>query len=139
MTVQSPQKPWKKGRHPEYVSFSLVVNICQDEHGNVWSDHTFASSADEAIAGTMQQGAIPQIAHALLTEAVRREAFQTILVVLSHDPDLLTRWKQAKPEDRTKLQRGLEETVAKVVSLTTHKMASGSVTGVLDMLAEQHG
>jgi len=135
--MQSPQKPWKHGKHPEYTHLRVVLNLCQDEFGNVWSDHTFASSKDEALAAELSNGGHPQIAHALLSEALRREVFLLALVKMSSDPEFLRRWKDADEASRASIQEELEKALVEVVTKTAEKGASGVVAGVLTMLADQ--
>ena len=133
----SPPKPWVTGNQPKYTAMSLVVNLCQDREGNLWSDHTFASPADAAVAGTLPQGGIPQIAHGLLTEAVRREAFQVALIQMTKDPTFLSRWASAGGEERAELAQHLEQAVAHVIKQVLTKMVPGATAWVLTMLADQ--
>ena len=135
--MQSPPKPWTPGVHPTYTSLQLVLNICQDEFGNVWSDHTYASSNDEALAASLKQGGAPEIAHALMVEALRREVFLLALVKMSQDSDFLQRWKDAEDEERLALQKDIEHGLVDVVTRTAQKGASSLASGVLTMLTEQ--
>jgi hypothetical protein len=126
---QSPDKPWTPGKHPTYTAFRLQVNVCQDGDGNVWSDHDFASLADEQVAQGLPQGSIPQVAHALLTEAVRREAFLCALLELGNSPDLL--------EDTEKAQPDIERYTTHVITKALEKMVPGAVAEVLAMMKAQ--
>ena len=114
--MRSPEKPWVKGVHPEYTALQLVVNVCQDQHGNVWSDHGFLSPADEVLARGLPQGGAPQLAHVFLTEAVRREAFMCALLELTKDPDFLSR-RAAGQHDRveTDLQFFVTHTITRAL------------------------
>lgn len=134
---QSPPKPWAPGKQPTYTSFRLVVNVCQDTFGNVWSDHEFATPEDEQVARGLRQGGVLQIAHALLTEAVRREVFTSILMKLSQDPTLLSRWPNMTEEERRQVEDELSAAALHVVTKTTTKMLPGAVPGVLTMLLKQ--
>lgn len=134
---QPPKTPWSLGRRPEYTALRLQVNVCQDSEGYVWSEHDFMEPRDGAIAQSLPQGGIPQIAHALLTEAVRREAFQVVLIQMTQDLDLLARWQAAGEEDRQEEQRILERACLSVIERTAAKMVPGAVAGVLDMLSRQ--
>lgn len=134
---QSPPKPWAQGVHPTYSAFRLIVNVCQDEFGNVWSDHEFATPEDEETAQGLRQGGVLQIAHALLTEAVRREVFTTILVKLSQNPTLLSTWPKLSAKEQRQVEDELSAAALHVVTQTTTKMLHKSVPGVLAMLLEQ--
>lgn len=134
--MPSPVKPWTPGKQPSYTAFRLVVNICQDGDGNVWSDHEFLTPEDEATAAELFQGGVPQVAHSLLTEAVRREVYTSALVLLSRTPEYLAQWHQSSPEDRKALEGGLEAATEQVISRTVRKMLPGAVSGILAMLVE---
>lgn len=135
--MRSPKKPWKHGKQPGYIALRLTVNICQDEFGNVWSDHTFATPEDEALAADLKHKGPPEIAHALMSEALRREAFMLTLLKVSADPQFLQQWGQASKEDRALLQKKLEKGMVDVVHKTAEKNAAGVVEGVLTMLTSQ--
>jgi hypothetical protein len=137
--MPSPIKPWIPGKQPTYTSFRLVVNICQDGDGNVWSDHEFLTPEDEEVASGLFQGGVPQVAHSLLTEAVRREVFTSALVLLSRTPQYLAQWQQATSEGRKTLEGVLEAAAEKVLIKTVKKMIPGAVAGVLTMLSQQGG
>lgn len=123
---QSPRKPWVVGRTPTYTSFRLQVNVCQDGDGNVWSDHGFMEPVDEMISQTLRHGGVQQIAHSLLTEAVRREAFLTTLILISQGKGGVL------PSEEQ-----VTEAVEKVLTATIKKMAPGAAAGVLEMMREQ--
>lgn len=136
-TVNSPPKPWSTGKQETYTAFRLVVNICQDEYGNVWSDHECLSSDDELVMHQLPQGGVPQVAHALLTEATRREVFTSALVLMSRDPQFLAQWVAADSTGRRVLEQELEEAAKTVLARTVEKMLPGAVAGILTMLASQ--
>ena len=133
---RSPDKPWKRGKHPTYTALRLTVNICQDEHGNVWSDHDFETPEDEKLAGELPQGGAPQVAHALLTEAVRREAFLCALIELTKTPGLLTLWREAGDAERARIEQELEHAAKHVITSTLTKMVPGAVAEILSMMAD---
>lgn len=135
---QSPAKPWLPGKQHSYTSFRVVLNICQDGQGRVWSDHEFLSPEDEAVVLELPQGGVPQIAHALLTEAVRREVFTGVLIRLSQDAKYLTAWLSGDAEKRQAIEGALRDTALHVLTKTCEKMLPGAVSGVLDMLVRQY-
>lgn len=136
---RSPPKPWKPGVQPTYTAFSLTVNVCQDEFKNVWSDHDFSTDSDADIASGLQHGGIPQVAHALLTEAVRREVFTSAMVLLSRDPTFVARWAGADDAGKQALEKDLGRATQHVITQTLIKMLPGAVAGVLSMLEDQGG
>ncbi len=136
---QSPAKPWQHGKQPTYTALQLTVNLCQDEFGNVWSDHDFATPSDQEVADGLPQGGVPQVAHALLTEAVRREVFTSALVLMSHDPALFALGLAPDGDRRKLLTIDLEKAVQHVLASTVNKMLPGAVAGVLAMLEAQQG
>lgn len=133
--MRSPDKPWVKGAHPTYTAFDLRVSICVDEHGNVWSEHDFDTPADGGISIELPQGGAPQVAHALLTEAVRREVFMCALIEQMKEPGFVARWKEASDEDRIPIERVLAEATHQVVARTLPKMVPGAVAEVLTMMS----
>jgi len=135
--TQSPPKPWVKGKQPTYTAFQLVVNICQDGDGNVWCDHDFASQADGELALGLQSGGAPQVAHALLTEAVRREVFLCALIELGKDPEYLAQWMAADEGNKQLIQSKLGYAARTTITKTLEKMVPGAVAEVLAMMADQ--
>jgi hypothetical protein len=131
--TQAPPRPWEPGTHPDYTAFRVVINICQDPQGNVWSDHQFLTLEDETTAGELSHQGNLQVAHALLTEAVCREVFTSTLVILSQDPTLLHQWSEGR--------QGLEEMVTRsaqhVLKQTMEKMIPPLVPTILAMLSAQ--
>lgn len=99
--TDAPKRPWERGRHEEYACASLEVKIVEDTLGWVFSEHQFLSGKDEAVAGSMRNGGLKQIAYALMTEALRREAYLCLLVEMSKHPDML-KWYEEGGEDYRK-------------------------------------
>lgn len=135
--MKSPKKPWKPGVQPEYTHLRVVLNICQDKFGNVWSDHTFLSPEDERLAGGMPSSGHNQVAHALMSEALRREAFLQALAEMSVKSDFIQQWKNGNKATRAVIQSKLEASLVELVRRTAEKNAAGVVEGVLAMLADQ--
>lgn len=132
---QSPPKPWEKGNHEEYTHWQLVVNICQDNMDRVWSDHDFASPLDEKTALSASYCGVPQTAHALLAEAVRREAYAEVLASMSKG-DVVKRYADSDPEEKERIVTEVAGQVESVLGLTISKMVKGASRGVLDMMSQ---
>lgn len=134
---RSPPKPWRLGRHKDYSAFRLALTVCHDEHGRVWSEHGFDTKADEQVAASLPHGGVQQVAHALLIEAVRREAFTCALVQASKDAGFLERWSRADDGQRAILEQEIQKAAEEVLMRTIPKMLPGAVREVLDMMAAQ--
>ena len=88
--AQPPEELLQDGPASNVVS--LEIRVCVDAAGCVWSLHKFATPDDEEKARGWAGGGIRQIAHALLTEALRRETFVCALVEMSRNPDFLAKF-----------------------------------------------
>ena len=115
----------------------LEVHLLLTETGDIKSFHKFRSPEDEQTASEWPSHGQGQIAHGLLTEAVRREAYLSTLVKMTGQPDLLQTYKES-PEDR---KREIEEILGKevqvIVAKTVEKMGSDAARGVLKMMVDQ--
>lgn len=134
---RSPSKPWTPGVHPTYTAYRLRVNICEDEFGNVWSDHEFETEGDAQVAQALSNGSIFQIAHALLSEAVRREAFTSAMVELSKDPAVLDRYQALEGKEKATFETNLANAITHVITQTLGKMAPGAAREVMAMMSTQ--
>ena len=133
-----PRRPWTKGRNPEYACFHLAVQVCEDEHGRVWSQHRFETEEDEEIACTLSGGGARQVAHALLLEALRREVWCDILVELTKDGDgYVERYVQGDEDERREIEQELAGAAAKVVAGLFPKLLPGVAREMMEMLLAQ--
>jgi hypothetical protein len=80
-----PPRPWRTGKHNGYSCVEIKVKVAQDDKGWVFSHHEWAKQEDAVIAGTWSGAGIKQVAYALTTESLRREAHLCLLVELSKD------------------------------------------------------
>jgi len=136
--MNPPPKPWESGKHPTYTAYRLVITVCQDEFGNLWSEHDFLTPEDKVVAeGTRYQG-VPQVAHALLTEAVLREVYTSAMVLMSRDPQFLVKIRE-ESESRQAVVEELAKGAQHVFSETAKKMLPGALTAVLNMLLSSQG
>ena len=134
---QSPPKPWIPGKNPGYTAFQLVVNICQDSDGNVWSDHDFATPEDQSFAQGLPQAGLLHITHALLSEAVRREVLVSAMIQMSQNASFLKDWASGDAESRKDLEAILMDRVHEVLTKTIGKMLPGAILGILEMMRLQ--
>ena len=115
-----PPRPWERGEQDGYSALHVVVEVCRDEHGRVYSAHRLGDELDEQTAMSWPGGGLNEAAFALLTEAVRREALVEFLVRMTHDPELIKRlcaMPEAEREDELRrsakaLHRQLRRTMA---------------------------
>lgn len=122
--------------HSTHTVFQLVVNICQDNLGRVWAEHDFLTSADRDVAASLPHGGVPQIAHALLSEAVFREVYTSALILMTRDPDFLPRWIAAEESQRRGLEQELQAAALHVLTKTPEKMLPNAISGILAMLTQ---
>jgi len=115
---------------------SIEVRVCLDANGAIWSIHRF-SPEDTQTLMTWPGGGTRHIGHALLTEAVRREAFSSTLVLLGQEPDCLKQWVEADEEGKKEIEDRLALTVQTVIEKTTMKLSHSSVQEILEMLVRQ--
>jgi len=92
-----PPFPWGRGEQRvevdgiryAYTTVHVVVEVCRDEIGQVFSHHRLSDEGDEKTIGDWPGGGQQEVAFALLTEAVRREALVEFLVQMSNDKTFL--------------------------------------------------
>ena len=135
--MRSPPKPWKTGVHSEYTAFQIVMSVCQDSEGNLWSDHDFKSWDDEEACQKLQFGGVPQVASSLLLEAVRREIFTSALVKVSGDPDFIQKWAEGGPQERSSMELAFSSAIQTSLTKTLERLIPQVIPGVLEMLAQQ--
>lgn len=113
------------------------VDIHQGKNGEVWSSHDYASPEDASMALQWPSGGHRQVAHGLLLEAVRREAFTTLLIRMSTDPEMLPNFLMSSPEEREKFVAELSRQVTEILSRNCARMVVPSVQEVLKMVMDQ--
>jgi len=136
MSDQPPEQPWEIGQHEDYTCFELKVTICEDADGGVWSDHRIPAEQTDLVQ-TLSGGGARQIAHALLLEAVRREAFCGVLVELSKDGGYLERYLKADEEGKRGVERILANAGLAYLVEMLPRLMPGVSRSVLSMLSEQ--
>ena len=134
---QSPDKPWLTGKQPGYTGYKLVVNVCEDELHRVWSDHEFMTQADHAASQSTMTGGVHQVAHALMTEAVRREIYLDVLIQLTQDSTFLDKWIAADEAGQDEIVAELSAITCEVLRGKLLKMAPGLVREMVAGFAAQ--
>jgi hypothetical protein len=117
-------------------TLSVEVRVCIDEFGTVWSFHQL-STEDEKKASSYPGGGTQQIGHALLVETVRRETFNSALVLLESEPTFLQTWTTADETVKKELEEKLATAIHGVIERTTRRLCPSSVKEILSMLEQQ--
>ncbi len=114
----------------------IEVHIRQDKFGRVFSMHKFRSLEDDKRSQGWRNSGVQQIAHALLTETTRREAFATALVRMTQEPDFLTDYAKASDDEKTQIERQLSGAIQIVIHRTLGKMGPDIAKEVLEMMVQ---
>ena len=115
----------------------LEIRLCLDENKNVWSLHLISPKAEQKLL-TWPGGGTNQVGHALLTETLRREAFNTLLAIMSSEkPGLVKDWFFSDDDTKKVIENEIALLVHNVISVTTKKMAPDTVKEILTMLSRQ--
>lgn len=132
-----PPTPWVRGKQAGYTALDLVIHLCQDATGRVWSEHDFREALDEATSKTLKGFGNQQIAYALLVEAARREAFVDAMLTVQNNPDYLERYKAGDEALRDEMEAFIGDRATEVMTRTLRKMAPGIGKEILWMLTGQ--
>lgn len=131
----APPRPWVTGSHKTHTVFRLIVTVCETVRGWTFSEHEFASRADELLASAIPSGGTRQIAHALFQEALIRELFLEALMLQQEHPGYLRAFKDADEQGRTVIADRLADAAALVFTKLVFKVGKGTARGVLEMMA----
>lgn len=131
-----------RGVHPDGRTICIEVRVCLGDDGRLWSSHSPATPEDEKLLRergedgelVWQGGGHRHIAHALLMEAVRREAFVCLLIALSQNPEMTPEMIQADEKLKARLTAEIAQHVGKSLATNLGPMVLPSVQEALDML-----
>lgn len=131
-----PPFPWKKGTQESYASLVVEVLVCKDEHGRVFSMHRLQDALDRDTAMSWTTGGQEQVAFALITETVRREALFGLLVRMTQDPLLPVRFKAMSDNEKQTFIQQMASQLRAQVSAVVDKLADAAMEeALLDILA----
>lgn len=136
MADRPPTPPWKKGVNQAYTCFSIDTEVCVDKDGQVWSSHSLERE-DEEISRTLQNYGEPQIAFALLTEALRREVFNDALLELSKDRKFIETYKTADAETRKQIEKNLANAALNIIVRSSRHMLLNITREILAMMSDR--
>lgn len=132
-----PEQLWGKGEKDGYCTVVLSVRICRGPNGEVWSVNNFDDKNDLSLTLNWPGGGARHISHALLTEAVRREAFACTLARMSANKTFLTEYVKAGENERAAMASDLTEKVLAQFTDTAKKAVVPCTQEILDMLLKQ--
>jgi hypothetical protein len=115
----------------------LTVTVRSDANGAVLSTHDFTSPEDALQASKWTSGGLRQIAQALLNEAVRREAFTSLLVQMTADPEYAQRYQVADSTKRAEMEQQLSEKVQHILNKNAQRLTLTSVQEAFQIILTQ--
>lgn len=133
-----PEFPWKKGDQGSYSSLVIEVHVCKDAHGRIFSMHKLQDDTDRETALSWPSGGQEQVAFALLTETLRREALFGILVRMTRDRELPTRFAAMDPDARQALIVEMGSQLCAQINAVSEKMAEAAVEEALLGILRDH-
>lgn len=138
MATKPPAALWKKtGNYPDGSVASIEVRVCLDPQGNLWSFNQPATPKDDATFMTWKGHGVRAITHAMLTEALRREAYMCVLAQLTKDPAFVQSYANGDPPIRSAMEADMNKAVREVLEITLPKMIPDAVLEVMYMVAKQ--
>lgn len=125
---------WKKGKQDGAETVFVTVAIRRDKHGRILSTHFPQDEDDNAVLQSWPSGGMEQVAFALLSEAVRREALFDVILKSSHQPDFRAEWKNSSEEEKgvilRHLTRGAQESMNGVIG----RLIGSAIRTALDLI-----
>lgn len=134
---EAPKTPWPIGRSGDLIGARIEVSLVVDSSGRLWSANKPATPADEHALSLMSGGGARSVAHALLVETIRREAFVCALVRLSADPSFASSYGTADDAGRKAVVDALETDVRDFLLGFIPSLLGGAAREILEMLAAQ--
>jgi hypothetical protein len=119
------------------MGISLTVNIHIGTNGEVLSNHNFATPEDARISQQWPGAGIRQIAHELLVEAVRREAFTSLITKMSADPEYIQKYSDATPDVRKAIEDEMVGKVQDILLKNIQRIAAPSTQEAFQMILTQ--
>lgn len=94
-----PAQPWLRGKHDTHSMAVISIEICRDEFGRVFSAHSPQEASDQETLMSWPGGGQQEMAFAMFTEAVRREALLSVLVLMSNRPNYQKQVQEATEKE----------------------------------------
>lgn len=135
--MAAPPYPWLKGQHAEYTAFVVEVEIAVDQFGVPWSNHKLQDQTDYDLTSKMKSGGMEHVAHALVSEAVKREALLEVLMKLSNNPEFQERIYDTAPEAQELLVKEASAAIIEVFKRAAGELAPAAARAALDMVRSE--
>lgn len=103
----------------------------------VSSTHDFLTPKDRETSMGMKSYGLEQIAFALLTEAIRREAYLQFLIQQVENPNFLKSYTELEEEDAEIFVAKFAKTLTKALSNNVENMAEQVTKEILEMAISQ--
>lgn len=132
--MPAPPYPWEKGQHSDYQAFVVEVEIAVDQYGVPWSNHKLQDQRDHEITSTMKSGGMEHVAHALINEAVKREALLEVLIRMSNDPEFQGRIQDEASEAQSDLEQEVAGAIVEVFRRAAHELAPEAARAALNVV-----
>lgn len=135
-----PKVLWKKtGTYPDGSVASIEVRVALDPQGKLWSINQPTTPKDDTTFKSWKGHGVRAITHAMLTEALRREAYVCILAQLTKDTAFVRTYVNGNPSIRSAMEADMNKAVRETLEITLPKMIPDAVQEVMDMVAKQDG
>jgi hypothetical protein len=117
---------------------TLEVKICRTPQNVVWSIHQPASAEDAAMFASWPGAGERAIAHSMLVEALRREAYMCVLTKLSTDADMIKRYANGDLTIRSGVEKELSKAAVATLNATLPNMIPDVIREILDMVSKSN-
>lgn len=125
---------WVKGKTATREVAVVQVWVAQDNQGRVLSTHDLQAEEDLQILSGWRSGGLEQVAFALLTETVRREALLVLLMQASQNPKFISSLQSLSPAEREAEFQKLGALLTESLKQTALKLAPKAFDLALDYL-----
>lgn len=131
---QPPERPWIKGVQPEYRMFSIVVNVLQDNDGNLWSEHDLEGQQDQDTCDTLPTKGLEQSSFGLFCESIRRESFLQAVLWFSENPAMLDAYRNGDPKVQADIESALSSRTRAAFDRSLYRTIAGASKEILHLL-----
>lgn len=109
----------------EQVVVEVVVEM--NERGEVRSAHRLQGDADQRTLGSWPQGGVYQVAHGMLSEALRMEVLASLLAQASGDPTFIPWLSGASAEELSAAESKIRAAIEVIVNRSVSKLLCSTV------------
>lgn len=109
----------------------IEVRIRRDEYGRVSSIHDLQGEEDRKTVLSWPSGGLNEVAFALLSEAVKREAIVDVGLQATHDPTFLNKLKTGDAAKESAVSE-LSKILCAGIAVTVSRLAENAIRGALE-------